>query len=57
MTVNELITELNKVEDKDMPVLVYAEMHDLTISSVYTKGEDYILLRLKYPKIEYDDFL
>ena len=57
MTVKELITELNKVEDKNKTVLVYAKMHDLTISSVQINSKDSIHLRLKYPEIEYDDFL
>ncbi len=40
MTVKELITELNKIEDKDMRVKVYANMHNLTVTGIYETNYD-----------------
>jgi len=58
MTVKELITELNKIEDKDMPVKVYADMHHLNVTSIYkTNFDNSVRLSLERIEVDYEDFL
>lgn len=58
MTVKELITELNKIEDKDMSVKVYADMHNLNVTGIHKASYDHsVRLDLQHVEIEYDDFL
>lgn len=58
MTVEELITELNKIEDKDMLVKVYSEMHTLNVTSIYKAGFNHsVMLSLERIETEYEDFL
>ena len=58
MTVKELITELNKIEDKDMSVKVYADMHHLNVTGIHTtKFDNSVRLDLERIEVEYDDFL
>ena len=55
MTVGELITELNKIEDKDMPVKVFREMHNLNVTSIY-ETDFSVRLCLERIETEYEDF-
>ena len=55
MTVKELITELNKIEDKDMPVKVYADMHDRNVIGIYTDNL-YNSVCFRLERIEADCF-
>ena len=58
MTVKELITELNKIEDKDMSVKVYSEMHDRNVISIHKTNFDHsVRLRLERIEVDYCDFL
>lgn len=58
MTVKELITELNKIEDKDIPVNVYADMHDLNVTGIHkTNFDNSVRLCLERIEVDYDDFL
>ena len=41
MTVKELISELNKIEDKDMSVKVYADMHNLNVTGIHKTNFDH----------------
>lgn len=56
MTVNELITELNKVEDKDMPVTVFTDLRYLPVIGIH-KAYDSIELNLRHFGADYGDFL
>ena len=58
MTVKELITELNKIEDKDMPVKVYADMHGRNVTGIYTDNLDNsVCFRLERIEADCFDFL
>ena len=57
MTVNELIAELNKIEDKDKKVFVYAEGENLNIRFIYQNATNYICFWLEHNEVEYEDFL
>lgn len=58
MTVKELIAELNKIEDKDIPVKVYANMHDLTVTGIDKTYYDHsVKLNLEHVQVDWGDFL
>ena len=58
MTVKELITELNKIEDKDIPVKVYADMHNLNVTGIHKTNFDHsVQLYLERIEVDYDDIL
>lgn len=58
MTVKELITELNKIEDKDMSVKVYSEMHDRIVTSIHKTNFDHsVRLCLERIEVDYEDCL
>jgi hypothetical protein len=57
MTVKELITELNKIEDKDMPVKVYADMQGRNVTGIYTDNlYNSVCFRLERIELDYFDF-
>lgn len=57
MTVNELISELNKIEDKDRSVKVYADMHDLPVKGIHLCDYDHsIRLDLQHVQVDWGDF-
>ena len=58
MTVKELISELNKIEDKDMSVKVYADMHNLNVTGIHKTNFDHsVRLCLERIEVDYGDFL
>ena len=58
MTVKELITELNNIEDKDRSVKVYADMHNLTVTGIHETNYDHsVRLELKHVQADLGDFL
>ena len=56
MTVQELIDELMKIEDKNMPVKVNDHYNTVNLEGVCNCGNHYIWLSPERREVEYEDF-